>query len=213
MLSRRYKGTFGRILRPVNLALHRVRVSADHLTWAGVVFGALAGLAFGQGRFALGGIFLALSGASDMLDGSLARTTGEASAFGSYMDSVADRYTECLFFAGLAWHYRSGWELLLVLAAFAASLLVSYTKARAEAVVGACEVGILERPERFILIIAGALSGLMAPALWAVAVLGHATAVHRILHTWRAAARQSASSPEAPAAAPEKGREVKAPGR
>ena len=81
----------------------------------------------------LAGIFLILAGVSDMLDGSLARANGEASPFGSFIDSVADRFTECLIFTGIAWHLREQPELLLVLAALAGSFLVSYAKARAEA--------------------------------------------------------------------------------
>ena len=190
MLSRKYKGAFGELIQPVNLALHRLRVSADHLTLAGLVFGALGALAFAQGRLLLGGAFLALAGVSDMLDGSLARATGEATLFGSFIDSVTDRYTECFVFAGLAWLHRGDELLLLVLAAFSGSLLVSYTKARAEAVVGRCDVGLLERPERLILLIAGAVTGLMTAALWVLAVLSHATALQRIHHVWRKASRR-----------------------
>lgn len=190
MLSRKYKGAFGEFVQPVNLALHRLRVSADHLTLAGLVFGALAGLAFARDRPLLAALFLALSGVSDMLDGSLARATGEATLFGSFIDSVTDRYTESFVFAGLAWQHRGDETLLLVLAAFAGSLLVSYTKARAESVVGHCEVGLLERPERLILLIAGAITGFMTAALWVLAVLSHATALQRIHHTWQQASRR-----------------------
>lgn len=185
MLSRKYKATFGELIQPVNLVLHRLRVSPDHLTLAGLVFGLLAGAAFAQARPVLGGFFFGLSGLSDMLDGSLARTAGETTPFGSFLDSVTDRYTECFVFGGLAWHYASSRELLLVIAALTGSLLVSYTKARAEAIIGHCDVGILERPERMIIIIGGAFSGLMVPALWLVAVFSHLTALQRIHYTWR----------------------------
>ena len=133
MLSRNYKSAFGEYIQPVNLVLHRLRVSPDHLTFAGIVFGGLAGLAFARGRLVLAGVFLILAGVSDMLDGSLARASGEASPFGSYIDSVADRFTEVLIFTGIAWHMRGKTELLVVLAALAGSFLVSYAKARAEA--------------------------------------------------------------------------------
>jgi phosphatidylglycerophosphate synthase len=186
MLSRKYKATFGELVQPVNLVLHRLRVSADHLTLAGLVFGALCGLAFAQGRLLLAGLFLALSGVSDMPDGSLARATGEATPFGSFIDSVTDRYAECFVFAGIAWQMRAAPELLLVLAAFSGSLLVSYTRARAEGLAVNCDVGVLERPERMILLIAGALSGFLVASLWAIAVLGHVTALQRVHCTWRA---------------------------
>jgi phosphatidylglycerophosphate synthase len=182
VLSRKYKSAFGEYIQPVNLVLHRLRVSPDHLTFAGIVFGGLAGLAFARGRLVLAGIFLILAGVSDMLDGSLARASGEASPFGSYIDSVADRFTEALIFTGIAWHLRGRTELLLVLAALAGSFLVSYTKARAEALGVGCEVGLMERPERIIVLVAGALLDQLVPALWVLAVLTMLTAGQRVLH-------------------------------
>ncbi|MHB8835329.1 MAG: CDP-alcohol phosphatidyltransferase family protein [Candidatus Methylomirabilia bacterium] len=186
MLSRKYKSTFGEYIRPVNLILHRLRVRADRLTFAGMIFGGLAGLAFAQARLVLGGIFLILAGLSDMLDGSLARSNGEASRFGSYIDSVADRFTEALVFTGVAWHLREKPELLVVLAALAGSYLVSYAKARAEALGVSCEVGLMERPERIILLVAGALLNQLVPALWVLATLTLFTAGQRVLHVRQA---------------------------
>lgn len=186
MLSRKYKTAFGQFVRPLNLALHRLRVNADQMTLAGVVFGGLAGLAFAQDRFPLGGLFLVLSGISDMLDGSLARAAGLASPFGSFIDSVADRFTDCVIFGGLAWHYRETPTLLVVLAGLTGSLLVSYTRARAEGLGVPCDIGLMERPERIICLIAGAFIPIsMKPVLWLLAVLSLATAVQRILHARR----------------------------
>jgi len=185
MISRKYKSAVGELIQPLNRALHRLRVNADHLTFAGIVFGALAALAFGEGRLPLGGLFLALAGVADMLDGALARASGSASPFGSFIDSVADRATDVIILGGLAWHYRDRQELLVVLAAIGASFLVSYAKARAEGLGIACDVGLMERPERMILLIAGALTGLMRPALWALAALSLVTAAQRVWHVRR----------------------------
>jgi len=190
VLSRKYKTVFGAYIQPLNLVLHRLRVSPDHLTFAGVVFGGLAGLAFARARLPLAGIFLILAGVSDMLDGSLARSNGAASPFGFYIDSVADRFTEFLIFTGIAWHLREKPELLLVLAALAGSILVSYAKARAEALGATCEVGLMERPERFIVLVAGALLGLLVPALWVLATLTLFTAAQRVLHVRAAMKRR-----------------------
>jgi phosphatidylglycerophosphate synthase len=202
VLSRKYKSAFGEYIRPLNHVLHRLRVSPDHLTFAGIVFGGLAGLAFARGRLVLAGVFLILAGVflilagvSDMLDGSLARSNGQASTFGSYIDSVADRFTEFLIFSGIAWHLREKPELLLVLAALAGSFLVSYAKARAVSLGTACEVGLMERPERFIVLIAGALLGLLVPALWVLATLTLFTAAQRVLHV-RAAMKARLLAPE-----------------
>ncbi len=185
MISRKYKSIFGELTQPVNLALHRLRVSADHLTLAGIVFGALAAIAFAEGRFPLGGLFLFLAGIADMFDGSLARASGSATPFGSFIDSVADRATDCLILGGIAWHYRERPELILALTAIGGSFLVSYTRARAEGLGITCDVGLMERPERMILLIAGAITGLMTPALWVLATLTLFTAAQRVLHVRR----------------------------
>jgi phosphatidylglycerophosphate synthase len=178
VLSRKYKSAFGVYLRPVNLALHRLHVSPDLLTLAGIVLGGLSGLAFARDRLLLAGALLIFSGISDMLDGALARACGEGTRFGSFIDSVADRFTEALIFTGIAWHLRGKPELLLVLAALAGSFLVSYTKARAEALGIGCEVGLMERPERIIVLVAGALLDLLLPAL-VLATLTMFTAAQR----------------------------------
>ena len=185
MISRKYKSAFGEFVQPLNLALHRLRISADHLTFAGIVFGALAAVAFAEGRLPLGGLFLILAGIADMLDGSLARASGSATRFGSFIDSVADRATDVLILGGLAWHFRATTELAVALAAIGGSFLVSYAKARAEGLGIACDVGLMERPERMILLIAGALSGLMRTAVWALAVLSLVTAAQRVWHVRR----------------------------
>jgi phosphatidylglycerophosphate synthase len=182
MISRKYKSAFGELVQPLNLALHRLRISADHLTLAGIVFGALATIAFAEGRLPLGGVFLTLAGVADMLDGSLARASGSVTRFGSFIDSVADRATDVLILGGLAWHFRTTTELAVTLAAIGGSFLVSYTKARAQGLGIACDVGLMERPERMILLIAGALTGLMRTAVWALALLSLVTAAQRVWH-------------------------------
>jgi phosphatidylglycerophosphate synthase len=185
VLSRKYKSAFGVYLQPVNLALHRLRVNPDHITLAGIIFGVLSGLAFARNRLLLAGTFLILSGVSDMLDGALARACGEGTRFGSFIDSVADRFTEAMIFTGIAWHLRDKPELLLVIAALAGSFLVSYAKARAEALGVPCEVGLMERPERIIVLVAGAILGQLLPALWVLATLTLFTAAQRVLHVRR----------------------------
>ena len=182
MISRKYKAAFGEFIQPLNLALHRLRISADHLTFAGIVFGALAAVAFAEGRLPLGGLFLVLAGIADMLDGALARASGSATRFGSFIDSVADRATDVLILGGLAWHFRATTELAVTLVAIGGSFLVSYAKARAEGLGIACDVGLMERPERMILLVAGSFSGLMRTAVWALAALSLITAAQRVWH-------------------------------
>ena len=125
-----------------------------------------------------------------MVDGRVARQTNQVSVFGAFYDSVLDRYSDVALFFGLLVFYARGNRLLYVfLVAFVmtASLMVSYTRARAEALIPSCKVGFMERPERIVLIILGALFerwGVMAPALWVLAVLSTITVIHRIRYTY-----------------------------
>jgi phosphatidylglycerophosphate synthase len=191
MLSRKYKSSFGDLVRPLSLRLHDLGVTAIHLTVAGLVFSLFSALAYAKGRFALGGIFLLLAGAGDALDGSVARSAGEVTPFGSFIDSVADRYSELLVFGGLIIFYCNTPVILLVLCALAGSLMVSYTRAKAETVIGRCDVGLMERPERLILLVAASLFGFVVPALWALAILTNLTALQRIHFTWKFAQGRS----------------------
>jgi CDP-diacylglycerol--glycerol-3-phosphate 3-phosphatidyltransferase len=169
----------------LSLKLHQSGVTAAQVTLAGLLFSVAAGLAYWKGNFAGGGIFLLLAGLSDAIDGTVARASGEVTPFGAFIDSVADRYSEFFVFGGLALYYAGSPVLLLVLLSLAGSMMVSYSRAKAESVIGRCDVGLMERPERLILLMVGSLFHLMLPALWLLAVLSNMTALHRIHHTWK----------------------------
>lgn len=169
------------------LALH---VHPNLLTLIGVVLGVVAGVVVSQGRVREGAIWLLVSGLFDMLDGQVARKSGTASRRGAFFDSTLDRYAEAAFFIGLMWLFASAGEVLSMLACvlvLTGSLLVSYARARAEGLGTECKVGLMERPERFVLTIAGCLAGgsVLVVVLWVMAVLVHATAAHRIVHVYR----------------------------
>jgi len=185
MLSRKYKSSFGNLIRPVSLELHKRGITATHITVTGLLFSLAAGLAYWKGSFVAGGILLFLAGASDAIDGTVARASGEVTPFGAFIDSVADRYSELFTFSGLALYYAASPVLLLVLLALAGSMMVSYSRAKAESVIGRCDVGLMERPERLILLIAASLFGFVVPALWLLALLTNMTALHRVYYTWK----------------------------
>jgi CDP-diacylglycerol--glycerol-3-phosphate 3-phosphatidyltransferase len=125
-----------------------------------------------------------------MLDGAVARATGTASRFGAFLDSVIDRYDEALMFIALVVVFSVRQDHGLVTASTAAligSLLVSYARARAEGLGLDCEIGLLQRPERVLLLTAGLLAApiLLAPVIWVLAVVTNITVVQRILHVRR----------------------------
>jgi CDP-diacylglycerol--glycerol-3-phosphate 3-phosphatidyltransferase len=184
-----YKAEVDRVAEPVARALLRARIRPNQLTILGLSVSALSALAFGSDYQRWGGVLLALAGACDILDGALARASGQVSPFGAFLDSVLDRYSDLLVLAGLIVLFGRlgrGADVVVTLAALIGTVMVSYTRARAESIGVECKVGLMERGERLLVLIAGALAGLMVPAIWIVAVGANATAVHRIFHTWRA---------------------------
>ncbi|MHC1741954.1 MAG: CDP-alcohol phosphatidyltransferase family protein [Syntrophobacteraceae bacterium] len=156
--------------------LIRVGLKPDHISMLGLFSSLLAGVSFAFYPL-LGGIFTLLTGLLDTLDGSLARATGQSKKFGAFLDSVLDRYTELLIYLGVwCYFYRQGttspyFSLTFLLILFG-SLMVSYTRARAEGLGERCMVGVFQRGERIILI---GLAGMLNPCVnrWIGAPTGH----------------------------------------
>ncbi|OGK80327.1 MAG: hypothetical protein A2X52_20750 [Candidatus Rokubacteria bacterium GWC2_70_16] len=189
MLSQ-YKRRIQGVGDPVARLLLRARMRPNHLTIVGLGVSCLAAWAFAEGRLRLAAVLLALSGLFDFFDGSLARMAGQESFFGAFLDSVVDRYSDLVVLLGilvLAQRAGDGVGSAFTMAGLVGTVMVSYTKARAQSIGIACEIGIMERPERLILLIAGALSNLLVPAMALLAALTHLTALQRILYTRRAA--------------------------
>jgi CDP-diacylglycerol--glycerol-3-phosphate 3-phosphatidyltransferase len=188
----------GALCSPVLDALVRAlaHVSADVLTMTGLVLTGVACALFaaagGPGYSSpallrLGGVVALVAAVFDMLDGRVARVRGRGTKFGAFLDSTMDRYSDMLLFMGLLILYarleRTGLMVLVWVAAFG-SFMTSYARARAESLIPRCPVGLLERPERIVLVIAGALLNRMVAVLWIVAVLSNLTAVQRIVYTY-----------------------------
>ena len=176
--------------------LLRTGVRPNTITLASLAAGAVAAIAFDAGRLTLGGVLVWLSGVLDLYDGRVARATGAAAPDGALLDSCCDRWAELALFAGLALCFRGrAAALAVVLAALAGSLMVSYVRARGEALgLRMAEIGRLQRPERIILLGAGGVlaapfgPAAMLVALAAIALLGNVTALVRFRHAWRALA-------------------------
>src|SRR5260370_6196284 len=142
------------------------------------------------GQFRIAGYIMLGGGLFDMVDGRVARETNQVTRFGGFFDSVLDRYSDCALLVGLLVWYGSinrPYYVVLTAIAMMASVMISYTRARAENSIPMCKVGFMERPERGVLVIIGALFERMAPVLWVIAVLGNLTVVHRMIFTWQEA--------------------------
>lgn len=181
------------LMRPAGNGLARIGVTANTVTFIGLLFAVACGLMLARGEWLIGFVFLALSSLCDLLDGAVARAHGRSGTqMGAALDSTADRYGEAMILAGVLVNgierNVSEWFLWLWVLAFTASFLTSYVRARAEGLGLKCEVGILERPERLVLL--GILC-LLGPRsvpyiLGLLALGGHITFIQRLLLIWRA---------------------------
>lgn len=181
----RVRATTERIVRRV---FGRSSLSPNALTMIGLflTLGVTATLALGY--LFWGGVLVLVTSLFDMLDGALARATERKSVFGAFLDSTMDRYSEALVFLGLLIYYQRvpgiHYELIFVYLTIVGSLMVSYTRARAEALGLECKVGMLARPERVILLSLGLIVGWLHVALAILALFTNVTAVQRVYHVW-----------------------------
>lgn len=178
---------------PAVNALSRLGVTPNMLTLAG--FGGNAGAAVlaADGRFLAAGIVMLAFSALDFLDGSLARATGRATPFGSVFDATMDRLSEAAVLFGLLWFFSDRGareEELLIFAAVVASIMVSYLRARAEAIGLKMREGLFTRTERVLLLGGGLIlqdvidENVLTPVLWALALIAGFTALQRLAMVW-----------------------------
>jgi len=163
--------------------LFRRHLDPNILSASGALVSVAAGAAFGMGRLELGGLLILFGGFFDLVDGVVARHQGDSTRFGAFLDSTLDRLSDMALLLGLGVHYGVQGEpghAVLAGTALVVSVLVSYTKARAEVDIGSLEVGILERAERVVILAAGALFGFVIPALWIIALGSTITLIQRV---------------------------------
>lgn len=196
MLDGTLRASVGQGLAPIGRGLRRIGVTPNLLTALGLVISALTMWAIALGELRWGVLGIALSGLVDLLDGSVARTSGLASPRGSFFDSVADRASDAMVLAGCAWYLvgEGPYLPMLALAALALSTLISYERAKAEALGYDARGGLMERAERMVLLGVALFFGLLVPALWIMVALTAVTAVHRFVKVWRQAADTAPST-------------------
>jgi CDP-diacylglycerol--glycerol-3-phosphate 3-phosphatidyltransferase len=169
-------------------------LNPTYFTLLGLVVNLFASAAFIYGQWVWAGILILTAGLFDILDGAVARTFGRVTDFGGFLDSVIDRYSDLVLLIGLIiyYAYHQNMHLLVVTAVVSiGTILVPYSRARAEKFIPHCDVGIMERAERIILLAAGGiLQGVfpvMPVVLWVLAIFTHLTVFHRIYYTWNEA--------------------------
>jgi CDP-diacylglycerol--glycerol-3-phosphate 3-phosphatidyltransferase len=189
-IPKRLKDSFLATLDPIIGVLIKLNINPNTFTTIGFLISCIAAIVMAAGYLRIAACFILLSGLFDTIDGKLARSSGKVTKFGALYDSTLDRYSEVIFFFGLAFYFiKNGWYLTSVALAvgLGGSLMVSYVRARAESLGFQCKVGILQRAERLLLLGAGALIHLytLVAAIWIIGIMSNVTAVQRIVHVWK----------------------------
>jgi CDP-diacylglycerol--glycerol-3-phosphate 3-phosphatidyltransferase len=195
------KATLG---RSADAALHSVfpflfsrPLNPNLLSVLGVLISLCGAVSFARGALPLGGVLLLVGGFFDAADGAVARHNGTSSSFGAFLDSTLDRIVDMAILLGILMHYAKAGDLPLALLAGLASIatvLVSYTKARAESILSDFNGGIMERFERVLLLVIGALSGYLPLFLGIVAAGSAITAIQRVAMAYREMAQVDAAA-------------------
>jgi CDP-diacylglycerol--glycerol-3-phosphate 3-phosphatidyltransferase len=191
MFDGRWLASVDKARQPLGSVIRRTGISADHLTFLGLVLAGATALALATGRLGLGLVLLVATAFADLLDGPVAKASGSAGPRGAFFDSVADRVTDSLVLGGLAWYMASehgAHAAVLPLAVLATSNLISYERAKAESLGYSAKGGLMERAERIIVLcVALAWSTLLVPVLWVMLLLTLVTAAQRFVTVWRQA--------------------------
>jgi len=184
------------IIQPVA----RLGITPNMLTGVGLLLSLLTAFVLAQGFLFAGGWLVLFAGIFDMFDGAMARVRNAATTFGAFLDSTLDRYSESIILFGLLWYaiqhpglqdpiwpapHEQTWMMVFIFIAVVGSLMVSYTKARAEGLGFECKTGLLARPERVIILAIGLLTNTVIYALALLAIFSNVTAVERIIAVWR----------------------------
>ncbi len=181
------KAVAKRLAESIARQLARTGMSPTQLTLIGFVLNIAVAGVLAAGYLPLGGVLLLLAGLFDTLDGALARVTKRTTIFGAFLDSTLDRYSEAALLLGILYDASRHGDVAVSTTSFVVivgSLMVSYSRARAEGLGLSCEVGIAPRPERVIVLGIGLIVGLELPALLLLAFVTHVTAVQRIWHVY-----------------------------
>ncbi len=189
MLDGRLRNGVQQGLTPIGAGLRRIGVTANLLTVLGLMASIVTAVLIGTGNLIWGVFGLVVSGLLDVLDGTVARGSGNAGPRGSFFDSVADRVSDALLLGGVAWYLapESAYLPILAFAVAALGATISYERAKAESLGLTAKGGLMERAERMILLAVGLAFGILVPVLWIMLVLSAFTVGQRFVMVWRQA--------------------------
>ena len=179
------RSLFKGILEPIGKLLNKTGLTPNSITMLGLLGNIIAAFFLANGEIFWGGVIVLIMWPVDALDGTMARLRGEPTDFGGFVDSVTDRYSELVIFAGLLYYFSEQGDTLAVMLVFASaagSILVSYTRARAEALDFDAKIGALTRVERYLVLAPGLIFNIPLAAMWIIAILANFTALQRIFY-------------------------------
>jgi CDP-diacylglycerol--glycerol-3-phosphate 3-phosphatidyltransferase len=196
MFDGRLRSQVDAAVKPIGNSIRKAGISADMITAVGIVMAFAAAIAIGAGALQLGFLLLVLTGIPDLLDGAVAKASGKSSLRGAFFDSVSDRLTDGLLFGGIAYFLAASgeapWVVMLPVAGYVTASIVSYIRAKADALGFDARGGLVERAERFILLAIGLLfEPVLIPVLILIIVLNTVTAAQRFVKVWRQASAQT----------------------
>lgn len=185
---------FHGVLERLAAFANRLGIKPNFITAGGLFGNLVASVLIATGHLFWGGLIAMLVGPLDALDGAIARLRGESDKYGAFVDSVTDRYSEIALYGGLLVYFNEtgSWrDALLVFFAAVGSIMVSYVRARAEALDYSAKMGLFTRAERYLVLVPGIILGYPRVSLWLLAILANFTALQRFLHVRRQAKRNS----------------------
>lgn len=185
---------FKGVLDPIGAFLNRLGIYPNTMTLLGLAGNVIGAVLIALGYMTVGGIIVMLMGLIDTLDGTMARLRGMSSEFGAFVDSVTDRYSELVIYAGLLYFFlhRGDWiSVLAIYMAASGSVLVSYVRARAASLGMDTKVGFLSRFERYLVLAPSLILNIPMVGVWIIAIFANFTALQRILDVRRQAREQN----------------------
>ena len=193
-MRKRFKG----ILDPLAQFFNRLGLMPNTMTILGLAGNIVGAFFLARGQMTVGGILILLMGPVDALDGTMARLRGMTGAFGAFVDSVTDRYSELVIFGGLLYYYYhigNEFGILLVYAAAAGSVLVSYVRSRGQSLGWDTKKGLLTRMERYLVLAPSLILNIPIFGIAVIAVFANLTALQRIWDVRRQAYQNNKQEP------------------
>lgn len=189
MVSTRFAERFRGRLSPLGKIVAKTHLTPNTITVIGLGLNIGVATVIASGNLVLGGVLVLLAGGFDALDGAVARVTGQTSEFGGFLDSTLDRYSEAIVFGGLLVYLTrtdaGTVPILLTYITIVGSLMISYSRSKAEAIGIRGDIGFAQRLERIVILSVALVISQPVWGLWVLAIATQLTALHRILHVWQ----------------------------